>query len=391
MAIRLSIMTLCHSTTPYLAEMLESFLRSGYHFKDTEMVIHDNASPPGGDGDTAREYARRYPDLIRVVRSDTPCNLNDAYQRCLDEAKGRYLLNFDYDDVLVPFDFDAEMDFLDAHDEYGATYGIKRLFNRADGDMRQSHGGDSSLFAAALDPRETFCGMIYRTSDLRAAGGWHPVCVPDPPMNMPDVISQLSLNLVKPFYFRCELRGLYRRHENQNTVVRGEGYPREYQRLRAALAEYYAPLYNGLRERRTMRITPGQRRPAVALLGTLMMRPDATAEEQLAYCAAAETLMPDDYGIREYRIKVLAATERYPEALSEAFAMFAEHRDRPYIAQLAFGIAAQLCEKTGLPAANAFLREQKAELDKLFALTPAQRELLDRTVANFRAARAVTP
>ena len=118
-----------------------------------------------------------------------------------------------------------------------------------------------------------------------------------------------------------------------------------------------------------------------------MMRDGASADEQLSYCAAAEALMPDDYGIREYRIKVLSSLERYPEALSETFAMYAEHKDRPYVAQLSFGIAAQLCEKMGLPAANAFRREQARELGALFSLTPEQKALLDRTVANFRAMR----
>lgn len=384
---RLSIIATCYTKTEYLTEMIDSVFNSGYDLKEAELVIYDNASPAGGDGDTAREYARRYPDLIRVIRSDTPVELNHAGQTCLEEIRGQYLMGVDYDDVLVPFDINAELDFLDAHDEYCATYGIKRLFNRTDGDMQQCHGGDSSLFAATLDPRETCCCTIYRVADLKATGGWYPECVPDPPMNMPDVVCHLGLNLFKPFFFRSQLRSLYRRHSVQHTAIHGDSYRRNYTRLRAALAEHYSALYNGLVERKPMRISPEQRRPAVALLGSLMMRPGATAEEQLAYCAAAEALDPFDYGIREYRIKVLTAQERYQEALSEAFAMFAEHRDRPYIAQLSFGIAAGLCEKLGVPAAGAFRRAQAEELKELFSLTPEQKALLDRTIANFRAMR----
>ena len=152
MSIRLSILTTCYSKTPYFVEMLESFLQSGYHFRDTELVVLDNISPPGGDGDTAREYARRYPDLVRVVRNDVVYDMNYLGMFVFGEVRGKYLLAFDYDDVLVPFDFDADMDFLDAHEDYCGVYGIKRLFNAEEGDMMQCHGGDSSLFAAALDP-----------------------------------------------------------------------------------------------------------------------------------------------------------------------------------------------------------------------------------------------
>ena len=387
MAPRLSILTTCHSRTPFLAEMLESFLRSGYHFRDTEILIRDNASPAGGDGDTAREYARRYPDIVRVIRNEVNCGIHRASHQGYEAARGKYVLTFGYDDIFVPFDLDAEMDFLDAHPEFCATCGFKRLFNAEQGDMMQCHGGDSSLFAMSIDPRETDCGMIIRTSDLREAGGCFPACVPDPPENMPDVITHVGLCMTKSFRFRSQVRGFYRRHSKQHTATSGDAYANGYRRLRAALAEYYAPLYRNLRERKPMQIRPEDIRPAVVLLGSLLMLPGTTAQEQLDYCAAAELLMPDDYGIREYRIKILLAQGRHQEALAEAFLMFAEHKDRPYIAQLALGMAAEAAHRAAPSAVAALQRRQSAELAAIFELTPAQRELLDRIVASFRAMR----
>ena len=385
MPIRLSVLTTCHSRTPFLAEMLDSFLQSGYHFRDTEILIRDNASPPGGDGDTAREYARRYPDVVRVIRNEVNCGIHRASQQGYEAARGTYVMTFGYDDIFVPFDIDAEMDFLDAHPEFCATCGIKRLFNAADGDMLQCHGADSSLFAMSLDPRETDCGMVIRAADLRAAGGCFPACVPEPPETMPDVITHIGLCMTKPFCFRSQLRGFYRRYPSQHTATHNREYQLGYQRIRAALAEHYAPLHQALLERRPMQIRPEERRPAVVLLGALLMRDGATAEEQMQYCAAAEALMPGDYGVREYRIKILMSQRNFTAALAEALAMYAEHRDQPYITQLALGMAEEAARQMGLGCVSAYRRCREVELAKHFTLTPPQRELLDRTVANFRA------
>lgn len=384
MATRLSILTTCHSKTPFLAAMLDSFLNSGYHFRNTEILIRDNASPPGGDGDTAREYARRYPDIVRVIRNDVNCRIHMASHQGYMEARGTYVLTFGYDDIFVPFDLDAEMDFLDAHPEYCATCGYKRLFN-VKGDMQQAHGGDSSLFAMTLDPRETDCGMIIRTSDLLEAGGCFPACVPEPPENMPDVITHIGLCVKKPFAYRHQVRGFYRRHEQQHTANSHDVYANGYSRLRDAMAKYYAPLYNGLRERKPMQIAPEDIRPAVILLGSMMARQDIPVDELLQYCAAAEMLAPDDYGIKEYRIKLLMMTQNFNAVLAEAMTMLAGYGNSPYVSQLAFNMAADAAEKLGLPSAATLRRCGHTELRKIFYLSPEQQELLKRTVADFQA------
>ena len=102
--INLSIIISCHSKTPYFREMLDSLLSSGYHFNNTEILICDDASPSGGDGETARIYASRHPNLIKCIRNEKNSGVARSYQSLVAISQGRYIMPFDSDDVFVNFD-----------------------------------------------------------------------------------------------------------------------------------------------------------------------------------------------------------------------------------------------------------------------------------------------
>ena len=381
--IRLSIIISCYSNIPYFADMLDSFLNSGYHFRNTEFVICDDASPAGGDGDTARRYMQKYPDLFRMIRHDERKGIAVSYHDLVEAARGDYVLIFDADDIFVPFDLDASMDYLDAHPECGASYGRKRLFNDEEGDMGTVHGGEASLFAMTFDPRIVHNGMLIRVSDLKAAGSYQPTNL-GRDGSAADISMWIRLGLLKDLHFEFPLRAFFRVHKRQKSSADNSRYREEYRYLGDKLISADPGLYSALEACRQVTISARQRRIAVMMLGLLYSR-TTDLNFKLNYLYAAEQLMPDDYAIYELRAELLLNMGRYQEAFENAFRLFLLHRNGGYAAYQGALKARQAAEKLGYSPAIYSAVEQQI-LRQIFTLSESQRKLFDFAISTGRRA-----
>ena len=385
--IRLSIIISCYSNIPYFNDALDSFLNSGYHFRNTEFVICDDASPAGGDGDTARRYMAKYPDLFRMIRHDERMGIAVSYHDLVEAARGDYVLVFDADDIFVPFDIDASMDYLDAHPECGASYGRKRLFNDEDGDMGTVHGGESSLFAMTFDPRIVHNGMLIRVSDLKAVGSYIPTNF-GRDGGAADISMWIRLSLEKELHFEFPLRAFFRVHKSQKTSANNNHHREEYRYLGDRLIERYRDLYTALEARQPVTISASQRRAAVMLLGLLYHRADDPMLK-LSYLDAAEQVMPEDYAIYELRAEQLINLGRYHEALDNAFRLFLLYHEGSYAAYQGTLKARIAAEKLGYPTAIYSAVEQQV-LGRVFVLDENQKKLFEAAIATGRRERAKT-
>lgn len=381
--IRLSIIISCYSNIPYFSDALDSFLNSGYHFRNTEFVICDDASPAGGDGDTARRYMAKYPDLFRMIRHDERKGIAVSYRDLVEAARGNYVLVFDADDIFVPFDLDASMDYLDAHPECGASYGRKRLFNDEQGDMGTVHGGEASLFAMTFDPRIVHNGMLIRVSDLKAVGSYLPT-------NMgieggaADISMWIRLALEKQLHFEFPLRAFFRVHSRQKTSAANNHHRQEYQYLGDKLIERYRELYDALANRRQVTIGAGERNAATMLLGLLYHRTE-DPNLKLAYLDAATTITPDDYATYELRAELLLKAGHPHEALDNAFRLFLLYPDGSYATYQAMLKARQAAEALKYPA-EIYARAEQMVLGRVFHLDDAQKKLFELAIqTGFRA------
>ncbi|MDD3885441.1 MAG: glycosyltransferase [Victivallaceae bacterium] len=381
--IRLSITTACNARSPFFFDMLSSVLESGYHFRNTEFVIGDNASPLDGDGKTARDFAARYPDIVRVFRNEVNNGVGGITQNNFENARGEYVMTFGYDDIFVPFDIDRNLDFLDAHPEFAGVTGKKRLFNSEVGDMQQSHGGDYSVFATTLDARINDCGMIWRASDVRESGGCFPKNLPGMPDFMPDVVNAAGIAVKKVFYFDNQLHGFYRKHPNQHTALMGDRYAQGYMQMRKSFIAAYPELWDALYNGKRFVVTPELRFPAMILLGIIAGgMENLPIEKRLAACDVAEQIMPGDYAVQEYRIKYLFQLGRYREVLDECLKMFALDRG-VYTRLVIMEWTIRAAEKLNMPT-QLFQMARQNEQREFFDLTPAQRELFEHTIARAR-------
>ncbi len=377
--IRLSIITASHRKTPWFPEMMDSVLKSGYHFRNTELIFCNDGAADGGDAVLAKEYAKQYPDLIRIIENPERRGIAGAFSRLVEEAKGTYVMPFDTDDVFVPFDIDASLDRLDADVSIAGIYGKKRLFHNELGDQGEMHGGDESVFAMTLDPRAVHNAQIVRRQDILDAGNYQYTAFGIDSMAA-DVFLWLRLALRKPMVFSNEIRALFRVHGNQSSGSRRQSYAKEYDFCRNWLLKEYRPLAEKLTTPGQIVITPKERRPAMAVLGALYVR-TLEASGRVGFTNMAVQLDPWDYGAREYRIKEYLAAGRGVEALNDAAIMLSQFYDRPYILSVAIRQACNAAELAKLDA-SAYEDARKRHMLEFFRLTPEQLAIFRRTIAN---------
>ena len=374
----LSIIISCHGKTPYFKEMLDSFLSSKYHFNNTEILICDDASPVGGDGDTARQYANHYPGLFKCIRNEQNLGVSRSYQKLVALACGRYIMPFDSDDVFVPFDIDGAIKELDDNPQWCANYGKKLLFSASDGYLNSSHGGDYSTFALLLDPRMTHIGMIIRACDLKNSRGYQLMngncCrVAD------DVCMWSAVCAKKEMHFRNEVRGFYRIHPGQETQVKTQLFAQSYDIIRDNFLAEHRETADKIALDKKFQLREDERIPAVIISGIKYIRSKSPAERN-AYLNIATQLLPDDYGVDEYRIKeAIAAKDHLTAALYTMF-MFEKYRESLYIRSVALNFAAEISKNVPLIAARLPECRQRCT-NEFFAITPEQKQLLDKTVS----------
>lgn len=102
----ISIISGIYNCADTLPEAIESILAQSV--TDWEWILCDDAS---GDNtyEIAKEYADRYPGKFVLLRNGKNMGLNYTLNRCLEQARGRYIARMDGDDVCAPQRFGEEL------------------------------------------------------------------------------------------------------------------------------------------------------------------------------------------------------------------------------------------------------------------------------------------
>ena len=374
----LSIIISCHSRTPFFRETLDSIICCREIFGNAELVICDDASPSGGDGDTAREYAEKYPDFIRCIKNESNLGVSRSYQKLVSEARGRYIMPFDSDDVFVPFDVKAAVKELDEHPQWCASYGKKLLFSGQEGYMGVSHGGNYSTFALLLDPRMTHIGMLIRKTEFDGRRGY--LLSDGSSCRVADDVCMWScLCAKKEMHFRNEIRGFYRIHPGQETKSKGELFAAEYERIRDNFLSEHSSVADKINPGNGFQLAPEEKFAAAAICGIKFIRTNDLAE-QMYYLSVASQILPDDYGVDEYKIKLLMAAGKTDDALKQTLAMLAGHSDKLYVKGVALSFACELCKNNQSVYAQLAAAHGKT-MQEFFFMTESQKHLMQKTVS----------
>lgn len=113
----------CQDTLP---EAMDSLLNQSY--QDFEIILCNDGSTDNTLA-VAKDYVSRFPDKVVLVENEKNMGLNFTLNHCLQHARGKYIARMDGDDVVPPARFQKEVEFLEAHPEYGLVSVHLELFD----------------------------------------------------------------------------------------------------------------------------------------------------------------------------------------------------------------------------------------------------------------------
>ena len=151
-SILVSIRCAVYNHEPYLRQCLDGFVMQKTSFR-FEAIIHDDASTDNS-ASIIREYAERYPDIIRPIFQTE--NQYSKEPGCVsriitDACRGKYLASCEGDDYWTdPLKLQKQVDYLEAHPD------CTLCFTNAIMHWEDGSGKPDRLFAPDLEERDYY-------------------------------------------------------------------------------------------------------------------------------------------------------------------------------------------------------------------------------------------
>jgi len=184
-----------------------------------ELLLGDDGSPDNCFP-VLEAYEKEFPGQVRAVRFPENRGVGAVSCDLAELSTGRYISSFDQDDIMLPFDLDRVVGFMDAHSEYSASYARKFLFNER-GLTGDIHGDAVSPFIQFFQPKININAMLIRREALFAHESFKPL--PYCRINH-DVWLMLRLAEDTFYHYDREVpRALYRVHQSQSSTTHGDG------------------------------------------------------------------------------------------------------------------------------------------------------------------------
>ena len=173
-ACKVSVVCTAYNHEPYIRQTLEGFVSQETDFP-FEVLINDDASTDG-TADVIREYAEKYPEIIRPFLQEKNLysqgiNMYDAV--LYPAARGEYIAACEGDDCWTdPHKLQLQVDFLETHPDYSACV------HNSTGQVMGSGEAPHPLFAQTGDRdipfEQVLQGMsfAFHTSSILARREW---------------------------------------------------------------------------------------------------------------------------------------------------------------------------------------------------------------------------
>lgn len=214
---KVSVCIPSHNAARFLGDAVESVL--GQQFTDLEVVVSDDASDDG-----TVEVCAQYGDpRFRAVRSETRLGLSGNWNRCVELARGEYVILLHADDELLPNYIDVAAKVLDVHEEVGLVHcaaqhiddggsplGLQRLYDddsvdRVGKTLRHLLLDGCVINPAGVMVRKTVYDAVGRFTDEIVWGvDWH---------------MWIRIALRYPTAYLAEPLAIYREHEQSGTTA----------------------------------------------------------------------------------------------------------------------------------------------------------------------------
>ena len=182
-----------------------------------ELLLGDDGSPDNCFPVLAG-YEKEFSGIVRAFHFPENRGVGATSCALTELSCGRYVASFDQDDIMLPFDLDRVVKYLDDHPETGASYARKYLFNDS-GLTGDVHGDLFSPFLQFFQPKININSMLIRREVLFAHESFKPL--PGSRINH-DVWLMFRLAEDSVFHYDREFpRALYRVHNRQTSTSNG--------------------------------------------------------------------------------------------------------------------------------------------------------------------------
>lgn len=164
-----SIRTSTYNHEKYIRQCIEGILMQKTDFP-FEYIIGEDCSTDGTMA-IVREYAQKYPDVIRVVTDDVNVGMRANGLRCIERCRGKYMAICEGDDWWTdPHKLQKQVDFLESHPDYLMCTTSYSSFRMKDGQVKEGvkdgHGRDITLRSLMKKNRIGTLTVLYRKDVL---------------------------------------------------------------------------------------------------------------------------------------------------------------------------------------------------------------------------------
>jgi len=156
----LSVRCLCYNHAPFLRQCLDGFVMQQTDFP-FEVIVHDDASTDGSQ-DIIREYAERYPDIIRPIyeTENQYCKHDGSLGRIMEKVMhpdSKYVAMCEADDCWTdPHKLQLQVSFLESHPDYIMSSHIYTTMRSDTGERKLTNDYDDCQY-------DDYLGVPYRT------------------------------------------------------------------------------------------------------------------------------------------------------------------------------------------------------------------------------------
>jgi len=310
-----------------------------------ELVLGDDGSPDGCFQVLAG-YEKEFNGIVRAFHFPENRGVGATSCALTEVSRGRYVASFDQDDIMLPFDLDRVVKYLDEHPETGASYARKYLFNDS-GLTGEIHGDLFSPFLQFFQPKININAMLIRRETLFAHECFKPL--PGSRINH-DVWLMFRLAENSIFYFDREYpRALYRVHNRQTSTSNGND-QHDYLLMGQDVICRHSELYRQIILDKNIPSgnDPAEERLIQGLCGLALFvnqRNNVLVNKIIRQVVAAH---PEDHGARDIMLQLLQFDwDRFAPEYERAMRDFAGNADAELIfTSLAYSAARKLHRNT---------------------------------------------
>lgn len=116
-----SVRTITYNHEPYIRNCIEGVLMQKTNFRFEFIIAEDFSSDKTRE--ICEQYANKYPDIIKLVISDSNVGAKENSRRAYDYCTGKYIAFCEGDDYWTdPYKLQKQVDFLEANPDYGMVH-----------------------------------------------------------------------------------------------------------------------------------------------------------------------------------------------------------------------------------------------------------------------------